>query len=302
MSNSAYAPFNTSYGQTQPYLTTTEYQNAPTAIDTSNLLPSGSTASQTEALAEVIGRASSLIDAECLGAWGTLNATVNTENARVWGNNANQFVIHPKYWPILEVQSFQFGFTPSNLTSITPAGSIWVEPSQFVVMPSGVVGLGLNSLAGIVPRSQYFAQWTYVNGWPNTPLSASVAAGAASITPSSVIGIYPGTNLTLFDAPNDEQITVASSYVPGVSTVPLTAPLAYSHQAGAVVTNLPKAAKQGAISLTTCLIKVRGSGALIASDIGEVRQTAQGNPQGAMSDYDMALDCIRSLRQMFVGY
>jgi hypothetical protein len=300
---SSYAPFNLSYGETQPYLTTTEYQTAPTAVDTSNLLPSGTSASQTDALAEVIARASSMIDGECLGAWGTLNATINTENGRVWGNNAGQFVVHPKYWPILEVQSFGYGRTPSTLTPITPAGSIWVEPSQFVVAPVGVVaGLGFGALAGIVPRTPYFAQWTYVNGWPNSPLSASVAAGATSISPSSVVGIYPGTVLTLFDAPDDEQIQVAASYTPGGATVPLVSPLAYNHPAGAVVTNLPKAVKQAAISLTTCLIKVRGSGALIASDIGEVRQTAQGNPQGAMSDYDMALDCIRALRQMFVGY
>ena len=156
MSNSAYAPFNTNYGLTltKPYLTTTEYLNAPTAVDTANLLPSGSQLSQTQALAEVIGRASSLIDGECLGAWGTLNATVDVENARIWGNNLGQLIVHPKYWPILEVQSFSYGNTPSTAASVVPAGNVWIEPTQFIVAPGGVVGLGLNSLAGIVPRSQ----------------------------------------------------------------------------------------------------------------------------------------------------
>ena len=303
MSDSAYAPYNTNYGLTltKPYLTTTEYLNAPTAIDTSNLLPAGSQLSQTPALAEVIGRASSLIDGECLGAWGTLNATVDVENARIWGNNLGQFIVHPKYWPIVEVQAFSYGNTPFTQASVTPSGNIWIEPTQFTVSPGGVVGLGLNSLANIAPRYQYYCQWTYVNGFVNTTLSASVAAGATSVSLADLTAVYPGSPFTLFDAPSDEQITVASTYTPGVNPVPLSGPLAYEHPVGAVVTGLPKAVKQAAISLTTCLIKVRGSGALIADDMGEIRHAA-GNAQGAVDDLDLAMYAIRALRQMYVGY
>lgn len=302
MSDSAYAPFNVSYGEYQPYLTVTEYQNAPTAVDTSNLLANASATQQSAALAEVIARASSLIDQECLGAWGTLNATVNVENARIWGNNRGELIVHPKFWPVLEVQAFSYGTTPATSASVTPAGNIWVEPSGFVVAPTGIAGLGLNALAGVAPRQEYYCTWTYVNGWPNTTLAASVQAGAASITPVSVTGIYPGSQLTLFDAPDDEQVTVAPTYVPGASVVPLTAGVANNHPAGAVITNLPKAAKQAAIALTTCLIKVRGSGALIVDDIGAVEHVAAGNPQGAAGDLEMALWSIRSLRNLWGGY
>lgn len=297
---SAYAPFNVSYGQYTPYLTVAEYNNAPTAIDTNNLLPNTQQANQEAALAEVIGRASSLIDQECMGAWGTLNATVNTENARIWGNRYGQFVVHPKYWPILEVQSFSYGYTINSSASISPPTNCWIEPQTFIIGPSGVVGLGFNSPG--VGRGQAFCTWTYVNGWPNTLLAASVAAGSSNVYPAELTGIYPGTELTLFDSPDDEQVTVSTSYVPGTAEVPLVSPLAYSHPAGAVLTNLPKAAKQAAISLTTCLIKVRGSGALIASDIGEITRVAGDNPQGAASDLDIAMRSIRALKQMFVGY
>ena len=301
--SSAYAPFNTNYGLTltKPYLTVAEYMAAPTAIDVSNLLP-GAASVQTTALSETIARASSLIDGECLGAWGTLNATVDTENARLWGRNDGSFVVHPKYWPILEVRTFSYGPAVGSSASVDPSSSCWIEPAQFVVQPSGVVGLGLSSLAGIVPRIQYYAEWTYVNGFVNTTLSASVAASVSSITPLDTTGIYPGSSLTLFDAPDDEQITVASTYVPGATSVPLVSPLTYSHGAGATVSNLPKSVKQAAISLTTALIKVRGSGALVADDLGEVKELAHGNPLGAIDDIELCLWCLRGLRQMFVGY
>lgn len=299
---SAYAPFNTSYGQTASYLTTAEYLSAPTAIDTSNL-STGGAASQTTSLYEVIGRASSLIDGECMGAWGTLNATVNVENGRIWGNRRGQLVVNPKYWPILEVDAFSYGWSPSNSSSVSPASSVQVYPRQFVVSPgAGTIGLGFNSLGGGIAQCEYSCVWSYVNGWPNTALAASVTAGATSIMPLNVTGIYPGTNLTVFDAPTDEQITVASTYVPGAAVVPLVSPLLYPHLATVTITNLPKAAKQAAISLTTFLIKNRGSGALVVNDMGAVQKIASGNAQGSMDDYQNAMMAIRHLKSMWAGY
>jgi len=297
----AYAPFNASYGQTSAYLTTVEYDNAPTAMDTSNLLPGGTGPAQTIALQETIGRASSMVDTYCLGAYGTLTATLNTENARIWGNNSGQLIVHPLFWPIMEVRTFTYGATVGTSASVVPAGNIWIEPTQFIVSPGGVVGLGLNSLAGIAPRQQYLCQWTYVNGWVNSALSASVASGASAISPTSVLGIYPGSSLTLYDVPNDETITVASTYVPGDASVPLVSPLANNHTTTAVVSNLPKVVKQAAILLTTALIKERGSGALIVSDIGEVSHAAH-IPQGGDEDMALAFSMLDALRQMFVAY
>lgn len=301
---SAYAPYNTNYGLTltRPYLTVTEYQNAPTAVDTANLLPTDSVAEQSTALAEVIARASSMIDQECFGAWGTLCATVDVENARLWGRQDGSFVVHPKFWPIVEVQSFTYGATPGTAASITPAGNVWVEPSQFVVTPSGVTGLGLNALAGIASGFQYYCTWSYVSGFVNTALSASVASGSASVTVDDTTAIYPGSSLAVFDLPNDELVTVGASYVPGTHPVTLAAPLAYNHDVDVAVSNLPRAAKQAAISLTTVLVKVRGSGALVVNDIGEVRQAATNNPQGAADDLAIFERCIKALRQPYVGY
>lgn len=299
---SAYAPFNISYADFPSYISAAEYNNAPTAVDTSNLLPNGSTETQAAALVETIARASSVIDGYLFGAYGTLNATVNTENARIWSNRENSFTVHPKYWPVLEVQSFTFGPTPQTSASVTPSGNIWIEPSGFVVNFGGEVGLGLGSLAGVVSCFPYFCQWTYVNGWPNTSLSASVAPSAASVNLTSLTGIYPGTELTIFDLPNDEAITVASTYVPGTSPVPLTGTIQYAHAAGTQVSNIPKRVKQAAISLTTYLIKTRGSGALVIESLnGNVSQDTE-TVQGAASDLALAKELLAPLRTPYVGY
>lgn len=299
---SAYAPFNISYAEYPPYLSVAEYQNAPTAIDTSNLLAGANNGAQIMALEETIARASSLMDSYLFGAYGTLNATVNTENARVWSTREGRFIVHSKYWPVLEVQDFSFGTGFGSSTSITPDGNVWVEPSQFVVSFGGAVGLGLGSLAGVAPCQPYFCQWTYVNGWPNTTLSVAASSGASSIELASVVGVYPGTHLTVFDLPADEQVTVASGYVPGQTSVPLVSALVSNHQAGVQVSNLPKVVKQAAISLTTFLVKVRGSGALVADDLGEVRTIDTGKSQGAMSDYELAKQALNQLRTPYVGY
>jgi len=311
---SAYAPFDVSYSQRTPYLTVTEYQNAPTALDIGNLVAGGSPLVQQQALQEVIGRASSWMDQFCCGAWGTLAATQNIENGRVWGNRNGQLVVHPKYWPILSVDTFSYSAIGGNqwgvgglsggfgttAASITPAGNIWIEPQQFVVSPSGVSSWNVNSAQGI-GTAEYFCEWTYTNGWPVTTLAASVAAGSQSITLTNVTGIFPGTALTLYDMPNDEQIQVASTYSVGASVVPLVSPLQYTHFS-AMATNLPPAIKQAAILATTAFIKERGSGALVVNDIGEVTHSEQGSVQNSAGDWAQAEFLLMPFRQTFVGY
>ena len=315
MTNSAYAAYDVSYTQRTPYLSVQEYQNAPTAMDIFNLIPGGDVNVQMQALTEVISRASSWIDQFTCGAWGTLAATQNVENGRVWGNRSGQLIVHPKYWPILSVDAFSYSAVQTQVygygtmqggfgaaaASITPAGNVWIEPQQFVVQPSGVVSWNVNSTYGIGP-GQYFCQWTYTNGWPISQLAASAAAGATSIQPSVLTGIYPGTSLTLYDMPYDEHIQVASSYVPGEAIVPLTQPLAYAHASTATVTNIPPAIKQAAILATTAFIKQRGSGALVVNDIGELSRTLTGASQNSLSDWDQAETLLKPFRQIMVGY
>ena len=306
---SAYSYFDSSTGARTPYLTTTEYQHAPTAMDYSNLIPGGDAAAQLIALQETINRASSWIDSYTCGAWGTLCATLEQENARVWGSYRGTLLVHPKYWPVLEVASFAYTDLPGglvtgnqNLNTVDPSKSIFVYPQQFEVIQQGVVNMGLAAKSGIERRVEYDCEWTYVCGWPNTTLAASVAAGSASIAPLSVIGIYPGTPMTLYDLPFDEPIKVASNYVPGGAIVPLVSPLQYSHQTTATVTSLPPAIKQAAILATTAFIKQRGSGALIAADIGDLTSTQVGFAQNAGEDWMQVMSILDTFKVKYVGW
>lgn len=299
-SQSQYAVYDTSYTNRIPYITSAEYQSAPTAMDTNNLVSGGAQANAV-ALQETIARASSWVDQYCMGAWGTLCATVQTENGRIWGNSQG-LVVHPKYWPILEVQSFSYAIQNGFAASVTPAGNCWIEPEQFIIQPGGTFNFGLGSPSGVTTGVQYQCVFQYVSGWPTSTLSASVSAGAASISPVAITGIYPGTTLTLYDLPYDEQVQVASTYVPGSSVVPLTAPLLYSHLTGVMVTNLPPAVKQAAILATTAFIKQRGSGSLIVDDMAPITRQSSGFSQNSGSDWDQAKALLNPFKAIFVGY
>lgn len=309
-STSAYAPFDTSYASRTPYITTGEYQNAPQALDLSNLLSGGNPLDQLIALQETIGRASSWVDQYTCGTWGTLCATQNAENSRVWMGRDYTLRVHPKYQPILSVDAFSFspvGGTPfSGAASVTPAGNIWIEPQIFVVTPftsNAFSGTGLNTVGGGYGSGrEYYVNFLYTNGWVNSSLAASVAAGATSIQPTDVTGLYPGTMLTLYDLPNDEPIQVGTSYVPGSPIVPFAIPLSYNHYTTATISNLPPAIKQAAIWATSAMIKQRGSGGLIMEDMGATRTVESGNPQNSGSDWWHAEELLIPFRQVFVGY
>jgi hypothetical protein len=99
------APFIKTEGIISPYVSVTEVLNSATAasVDFTNLVPNASLNAQTEALKDLIVKASAKADNYCLGALGTLCATVNTENGRYSANRLGQFVIQPYFWPILEL-------------------------------------------------------------------------------------------------------------------------------------------------------------------------------------------------------
>lgn len=304
---SAYAPYQISYAARTPYLTNAEYNNAPTAMDTANLLAQGSSESQAIALQETINRASSWVDQFTCGTWGTLCATVEIENARVWGSYRGTLLVHPRFWPVVEVQAFSYSTLPAGLinnsaASVNPSNSIVVYPQEFEVSNAGTVSLGWSGGGGIAPRYEFTCQYQYVAGWPNTTLSASVAAGATSIQPTVLTGIYPGSLLTIYDLPDDEPVVVSASYVPGATVVPLTNALQFDHPTTATVTNMPPSIKQATILATTAFIKQRGSGALVVSDMGAQVRQQTGFSQESGSDWQQAKELLRPFKQMFVQW
>ncbi len=272
-----FAPNIAQFGRVEPYISLNEFKYSPTAgaIDFSNLTSNSGQAAQDIALHELIVRASSKIDNYCYGKLGTLNATSNVENGRYRMDRSGRFKIHPKYTPIIGISAFSWGNIPGALSSLSISSSnAWSEEDSLIILPfssnATTVYTGTNALSSLAQNTygEYYCEWTYINGWNNSFLSAQATAGSSSITLVDPTGIYPGNSTTIWDGMNDEYITVSSSYVPGTNTVTLVNPLQFTHGIGTNVSGIPAAVKQACIHLVVAMIKQRGQGGVMLDEMG----------------------------------
>jgi len=295
------APFALSYTNRVPYISVAEFMAAPTGLDLSNLVQGRDGVSQNTALQELIARASARADNYCFGAYGTLCATVNTEPGQIRADRQGFYRVNPRYWPILAINSFSVGTSPGNLQPVPlSSATCWIEESGFVITQgaiNSVTVIGpIQFGAGGTPGSRVFAEWTYVNGWPNLFLAADAAQGASSIV-SSVVpeGVFPGTVLNIWDPPNDEPITVGAGYTVGSTTIPLVNPLVSAHSAGVNVSALPQTVKQAVIYLVTSSIRERGEVGFTLGPEGAPQEVQRGS-SAQSEDEALAYDLLDPFR------
>jgi hypothetical protein len=273
-----------------PYLTTDEYRNAPTSIDIDNLVFNSSDPDvQNSELANVIARASSWIDTYCNQILGATQET-ETQRARISPDGTIKF--HPRYNPVIALTDFWYGNPSNNLIQAQDCSVAWIENQQ-IIFPyvsqssyftsQGPLQFGFPSSAGTL----VYLKYTYVNGYPNT-LIATATALASSLTVTSGTGITAGDQLKIYDGMYSENVTVASTYVFGSTTVPLTSPLLYSHSAGVSISALPPAIKEAAILATTAMLKVRGDNSLTMAVGTLPSQATTPQVQASISD-DMSM-------------
>ena len=271
------ANFASQGGRVEPYVTLDEVKFSATAsaIDFSNLIENANQATQDLALKEVIVRASAMVDRYTMGQYGSLNATTNTENGRYRPNRYGQVIINPFFTPIIEVTDFKIGYGPgAGLQDVAlTANNCSIEREEFIVTYASSIPLTVGSLSIVggqmAPTYQLFCQWTYVNGYANSFTNATSASGATSITVNDATGIQPLQNLTIWDGMNDEYVQVASTYTVGSTTIPLQNPLNFRHGSGVNVSAVPADVKQACIHFIVAMIKQRGQGGLVLSEIGE---------------------------------
>ncbi len=115
---------------------------------------------------------------------------------------------------------------------------------------------------------------TYVNGFVVTALAADVAAAGTTITPASVLGVYAGTGLMLYDGASTETVMVGPTYVAGTPVVPLVAPLGFAHERGTSLSNLPDRVKEATVLLTTAILQVRGDDAIVLDTLETPMRTS----------------------------
>jgi hypothetical protein len=286
------APYATTYAAHTPYLTLAEWLAAPTALDARSLIQGGTQPQQDQALRDAIERASSWIDGWC---YQVLAATRDTVSGRYRVNRWGAVQVPLPRKPVLEVSAVSVGYRPSSMTPLTSLADVAIGMHGAVEIP--VINPLIGSPSGTTLGARPIVQVTYVNGFPNTTLAVTVAAAATSITLSSVLGIYPGTALTVYDVTGGgtEQVTVASTYVAGSTTVPLTAPLLYGHAAGVSVSNLPPAVKEAAVLMTTVFIQTRGVDAIVLNDAGT--PTASEFPRGTGANVNRAKELLIPFRR-----
>jgi len=300
------APFIKTEGIISPYVSVTEVLNSATAssVDFTNLVPNASLNAQTAALQDLIVKASAKADNYCLGALGTLCATVNTENGRYSANRLGQFVIQPYFWPILELKSFEFGYAPGSGMNNVPLNdsNTSIERYQFII--TNQYGLsqatsigGLNMVGGAWGAGQMqFCQYTYVNGFANTFTSAAITAGDTSLIVDSAVGLYPGMTVTIWDGAKDEQFVISSSWNGSSLTIPTVSPLIYSHTTDTNVSTMPATVKQAVIHFIVAMAKERGAGGLVINELGEPVATSSATVSQAYDEaagYDLLDDFIQ---------
>lgn len=281
-----------------PYITVDEYRQAPTGINVDQLVPRDPAASRAE-LANVIARASSLADGYC---GQILAATVDTDVARIRVDRDGAVHVHPRQTPIIQVNAFAFGTAPNTLTQVTDLSGVWIEAAEFhVPLTSGSVSWqGALQFSAAQSGGWAYCRWTTVSGWPNTTLAATAAAASTSLKVGDATGIVAGiTQLAVYDGAQAENVQVAASWTGG-TTLPLTAPLLYTHdQTGVAVSALPPDVRQAAILLTTAMIKTRGAAAVVAQSVSQLKaHVAKSGDKSAMDDLELAFLLLAPYRRV----
>jgi hypothetical protein len=281
-----------------PYISVTEFKNAPTSLDINTLVIGGNQSAQDAELANVIMRASSYLN-EYLNQ--NLVASRYTEQQRVRINNQGYIALHPNNSPIISLEAFNYGTTPNNLQALTDCSQTWFESQQLIIPLSNMAATyssaGPLSFGAAAPRQPMYTNYTYVSGYVNTYI-ASASAGASTLTVTKALGIVPNQVLRIYDGELSELVTVSPNYVYGSTTVPLTSGLVSNHLAGATIGNLPSAVKQACILATTAFLRIRGD----KSNTMSITTRAQGSEiPGATrygSDLQLALDMVNLYRRV----
>lgn len=278
------------------YLTLAEYKNAPTSIDSNNLVVGGNQEAQDAELSRVILRATSYLN-EYLNQ--DLTADQYTETQRVRVNGMGYVALHPYQSPVISLSNFQYGSAPNALVAIPDPSQCWFENQEIIIplanMATSWSGQGPLAFGpNMGPNVTMFAKYTYVAGFVNT-LCTGVAT-ESEIVVTNAAGILPGESYRIFDGSKTETVTVSDSYTYGDLTVTLSAPLIYSH-AAVCFSGMPNAIKQATILATTAFIKMRGDSSMTMNLT--TQPTANiANQSRYSGEIAMALDMVSKYRRV----
>lgn len=252
-----------------PYITPALLTAAPTGVSWKIIpAPKSSDREQYAEQLNICWRATSLVDSYCNQ---PLRATVNTEELSGPGSirvgiqhGSGNGLLVMRRWPVTQVLALQT--SPNRLFprqwSLVPSTQYEIEHPLINVAtdtaaadgPDG--GSSILVAPGIIdPRRgrNYLRLLTsYTNGWPHASLTGAATASTQVLNVDDVTG-WAGASGFVYDGGSTEPVSVqsVSATTPlalpngagfaqtGPGTVTLTAPLAYQHTQGVVVSALP---------------------------------------------------------------
>lgn len=277
-------------GVPYPYVSPSQYQNAPTAIDTSSLVP-GSAGANLQSLADVLARASGWADRICFGAdpaakGASLCATLSVESAQV-PVIRGELRLPCDYKPIVQLNGLDVGPDMSSLSSVGASIAARVRfGRRTIYVPLAGLPFRAGDTSSLQWPPNYYplggqkvtAVWSYVNGYPHTYLTASVTAGTNTATVATtdgvggLLGLMANTSqLTFVDGPRTERLTVQSVTN---NVITFATNFQYAHTAPSLpdflpVTSIPRDVEEAVILLGNCLIKTQGEPAIVLAEMDE---------------------------------
>lgn len=305
-----YAPTNANLGSRQPYVTPRDCRESAilSAFDLTALNPGGDQSTQDAALAELIRMASAKVDDYLVGQFGALAATQNTCVQRVNVQPDGSLIVQPEFGPLLAVVSLEVGPSPAFLQPVTLSEqNTQVQRFRFIVTPIGSSGASVyGSLDAVLGGSfsrrgvLVYAQCVYVNGWPHAVVTAGSVAQGGTELPSlpNVLGWTPGAQGFVYDGAQTEGFTVASSYTPGDTPVPIVGSWQFAHrgtvQRPIIVSALPETIRTATMHFIADKLETRGQDGIVLEDSGGFRTiTTPGAPKDHQSEaYDL-LDAFK---------
>jgi hypothetical protein len=287
-----------------PYISIADYVGAPTAVDVSALIPGGSTQANLVELGNVIRRASGWANNLCHQ---ILAATLDTQMASgVRVRNDGTIQVACDFWPLLELDTFLAGPSPSTMSAVTQTADIWMKGRKVLVVPVyGQSSNPSNALAfpgPLLPGHRAYCQWGYWNGWPHTTLAANVALIDSSITVANTMpAALAGRVVTIWDGVNTEQLAIASTFTGG-TLLPIVGHPAFIHTVPAVpntimVSTFTDDQRQAVISLISALIKTRGAESYEMQSVGQEPSKSELMEGGGLEDLAVAVDLLSYYRR-----
>lgn len=192
--------------------------HARRGVSVESLVPGGSPADQTAALAGYIEEASTWMDSETSG---TFVAGLDTYTQRVSVDRYGSVIIRPRYTPLIGLVALSVGNDPGSLEAMTDLRGICTEDTIQITAHHRPLTSSEGPLQfgwGANPWSELYVQPTVMHGFPHTTLTADVAAGASTMSLADVAGIIAGQTQLTVHAGAQRFRFVATSVTPSTGT------------------------------------------------------------------------------------